>query len=114
MSRVSSLEIQSSILRRRSGQPYWDWSKYADLPTTSNPLYDGSATSLSGNGKYLPNRNGTLQPFPIPDPNPPAIYTAPGTGGGYIFSGPLVDWIQNLVSNYLLHGRRSHCSLTVI
>ncbi|EHK97586.1 hypothetical protein M7I_6638 [Glarea lozoyensis 74030] len=69
-------------------QPYWDWARWADYPTTANPLYDGSATSLSGNGKFIPNRNGTLQPFPIPVPNPPAIYIPPGTGGGYIFSAP--------------------------
>lgn len=75
-------------------QPYWDWAKWLDK---SNPLYGGSATSLSGNGEYIPDRNDTLQPVPIPVPNPPALYTPPGTGGGYIYQGALVDWTMHLV-----------------
>ena len=54
---------------------------------------------MSGNGAYIPNRNGTLQPFPIPDVQPgQAIYTAPGTGGGYVQEGPFVNWTLHLVS----------------
>ncbi|KAF2680037.1 Di-copper centre-containing protein [Lentithecium fluviatile CBS 122367] len=74
--------------------PYWDWARWADAPIKANPLWDGSATSMSGNGKYIPNRNGTIQPAPIPDG--PALYTDPGTGGGYIFEGPFVDWQLHL------------------
>ena len=91
-------------------QPYWDWARWLDLPTESNPLYDGSGTSLSGNGKYIPNRNGTLQPFPIPVLNPPAIYTLPGTGGGYIYQGPLVNWTVHLVG--LFKGSKPFKKLT--
>ena len=95
------VQLFETALRDECGysgyQPYWDWARYVDLSTESNPLYDGSATSLSGNGKYIPDRNGTLQPFPIPLPDPPAIYTPPGTGGGYIYQGPLVNWTMHLV-----------------
>ncbi|KAF2792362.1 Di-copper centre-containing protein [Melanomma pulvis-pyrius CBS 109.77] len=94
------VQLFETALREECGysgyQPYWDWSKYADLPFKSNPLYDGSATSISGNGRYIPDRNGTLQPFPIPVENPPAIYVDPGTGGGYIYEGPFVDWKLHL------------------
>ncbi|KAL4752251.1 hypothetical protein BDW72DRAFT_212133 [Aspergillus terricola var. indicus] len=93
--------LYEKALREECGytgyQPYWEWSHWANLPVTANPLYDGSNTSLSGNGVYIPNRNGTIQPFPIPNPTPDAaIYTPPGTGGGYIYDGPLVDWELHL------------------
>ncbi|KAI4192853.1 MAG: hypothetical protein LQ346_004119 [Caloplaca aetnensis] len=94
------VQLFETALREECGysdyQPYWDWARWLDQPTEANPLYDGSPTSLSGNGKYIPNRNGTLQPFPIPVPDPPAICIAPGTGGGYIYQGPLVDWKLHL------------------
>lgn len=33
--------------------PYWDYAKYLDRPTTQNPLFDGSQTSLGGDGNPL-------------------------------------------------------------
>ncbi|SMQ50444.1 unnamed protein product [Zymoseptoria tritici ST99CH_1A5] len=30
--------------------PYWDYSKYLDRPFEQNPLFDGSETSIGGNG----------------------------------------------------------------
>ncbi|ORY16146.1 hypothetical protein BCR34DRAFT_557797 [Clohesyomyces aquaticus] len=74
--------------------PYWDWARWADVPLNTNPLWDGSATSMSGNGKYIPNRNGTVQPGPVS--GAPSLYTAPGTGGGYIYEGPFVNWTLHL------------------
>ncbi|KAL8770190.1 MAG: hypothetical protein Q9209_004032 [Squamulea sp. 1 TL-2023] len=95
------VQLFETALREECGysghQPYWDWARWLDK---SNPLYDGSATSLSGNGKYIPDRNGTLQAFPIPVLNPPALYTSPGTGGGYIYQGPLVNWMMHLGPYY--------------
>ena len=94
------VQLFETALREECGysgyQPYWDWARYADRPPESNPLYDGSATSISGNGRYIPGRNGTLQPFPIPVEDPPTIYTPPGTGGGYVYQGPFVDWELHL------------------
>ncbi|KAG8528341.1 uncharacterized protein KY384_007259 [Bacidia gigantensis] len=82
-------------------QPYWDWSKYVDLPFKSNPLIDGSETSISSNGRYIPGRNGTLQTLPVPDSSSiPGIFTPPGTGGGYIYEGPFVNWTQHLGPYY--------------
>jgi tyrosinase len=73
-------------------QPYWDWSKWADVPASSNPLFDGSDTSLSGNGEYVPH--GTLNySTPVGDLR---IIRAPGTGGGYIAQGPFMNWTVNL------------------
>lgn len=94
------VQLFETALREECGysgyQPYWDWARWADLPPSSNPLYDGSATSISGNGRYIPDRNGTLQPLPMPIADPPALYFAPGTGGGYIYDGPFVDWELHL------------------
>ncbi|KAG5927466.1 hypothetical protein E4U42_002217 [Claviceps africana] len=94
------MHLYETALRDECGysgyHPYWDWSKYVHRPHGANPLYDGSATSMSGNGWYIPGRNGTLQPLPIQVPNPPAIYCPPGTGGGHIERGPFVDWKANL------------------
>lgn len=94
------VKLFETALREKCGysgyQPYWDWAKHAELPLKFNPLIDGSATSLSGNGKYIPDRNGTFQPLPVPLENPPALFCPPGTGGGYIFEGPLVDWQLHL------------------
>jgi tyrosinase len=73
-------------------QPYWDWSKWAGVPDASNPIFDGSDTSLSGNGKYVPH--GALNySTPVGDVR---ILRAPGTGGGCIANGPLVNWTANL------------------
>lgn len=94
------LYLYETALREECGyngfQPYWDWAKYADKPQRANPLYDGSLTSMSGNGRFIPNRNGTYQPLPLPIPNPPALYCPPGTGGGYVYEGPFVNWELHL------------------
>lgn len=55
--------------------PYWDYSKYLDRPVQQNPLFDGSMTSLGGNGDPSQNDCVTDGPFanfivnmPPPDP----------------------------------------------
>jgi tyrosinase len=57
-----------------------------------SPVWDGSDTSMSGNGEYIPNQedivlggNG-LADFPLPV----------GTGGGCVTSGPFKDMKVNL------------------
>jgi tyrosinase len=62
-------------------QPYWNWSKWAQSLETS-PLFDGSPTSLGGQG-YKTKVNGTAQR--------PA-----GEGGGCIASGPFKGLQVNL------------------
>ncbi|GMG02831.1 unnamed protein product [Aspergillus oryzae] len=50
---------------------------------TESPLFDGSSTSLSGNGAYVPN-----EPMPC---TPGGICFPRGTGGGCVESGPFKD-----------------------
>jgi tyrosinase len=58
----------------------------------SYPVFDGSDTSLSGNGAVVPNEGnvvlggGGLPNFDLP----------PGTGGGCVTSGPFVNMTVNL------------------
>ncbi|KAF7441872.1 tyrosinase central domain protein [Pyrenophora tritici-repentis] len=72
--------------------PYWNWAHYAHDPT-SGPLLDGSDTSLSGDGSYLPGRNyscigSTTEGCQV------RLY--PGSGGGCVTSGPFKDWTINM------------------
>ncbi|KAF2026977.1 Di-copper centre-containing protein [Setomelanomma holmii] len=61
-------------------QPYWDWGRYAN-PETS-PLFDGSETSMSGQGEKVTHNSSGLRPA--------------GNGGGCIVSGPFKDMKVNL------------------
>ncbi|KAI9641430.1 hypothetical protein NHQ30_010237 [Ciborinia camelliae] len=62
---------------------YWNWGRYADDPIHS-PLFDGSPTSMSGNGLYYNHTgvpvNGAPAPFDI---------IPPGVGGGCVTTGPM-------------------------
>lgn len=52
--------------------PYWDWSKYLDGPWAKDPMFDGSETSLGGNGTG-PNHcieDGPLVDFVVNIPPP--------------------------------------------
>ena len=53
---------------------YWDWGRTAENPLKS-AVFDGSDTSMGGNGYFIPGRNDTT-------PGPP------GQGGGCIETGP--------------------------
>lgn len=44
-----SVEREADVVFQ--GQPYWDHSRYIDQPIESWPMFDGSDTSLSGNGQ---------------------------------------------------------------
>ncbi|KAG6073244.1 hypothetical protein E4U16_000680 [Claviceps sp. LM84 group G4] len=94
------VHLYETALREECGytgyQPYWDWSKYAHRPVHANPLYDGSETSMGSNGRYIPGRNGTVQPLPVPVPDPPKLYCPSGTGGGYVKRGPFAHWTLHL------------------
>ncbi|KAI1878068.1 hypothetical protein JX265_002436 [Neoarthrinium moseri] len=59
--------------------PYWNWFKYRD-DVTKSPVFDGSETSLGGDGEFFWH-NGTLAGIlKIPLPS--------GKGGGCMKSGP--------------------------
>ncbi|GAB7358402.1 hypothetical protein MBLNU230_g2471t1 [Neophaeotheca triangularis] len=74
-------------------QPYWDWPKYASAPQDS-PLFDGSPTSLGGNGEYIPHNGPIITP---PDGvGGDNIQLPPGVGGGNVTSGPFANMSVNL------------------
>jgi tyrosinase len=66
-------------------QPYWDWSLYADDPASS-PLFDGSATSIGGNGESIVHGPTLLKAFGL------EVSLPPGTGGGCVTQGPMANW----------------------
>lgn len=66
-------------------QPYWDWSSSATLE--EHPLFDGSETSIGGNGAY----EDVASFIVLPTPNLINITGAAGTGGGCIMSGPFAN-----------------------
>lgn len=105
--------LWEKFLREECGylgyQPYWNWALWPDL--ASSPLFDGSMTSLGGDGEFIPDRPptkvGTTGPeLPI------------GTGGGCVMSGPFVnmtvtmgpfkfsDQITGLPSNWTAYNPR--------
>lgn len=75
-------------------QPYWDWTQTAETGMEASPLFDGSETSLSGNGQSL---NYTSDDYVVINADSPgAIYLSPGSGGGCVTSGPFVNMTVNL------------------
>ncbi|RMZ15510.1 hypothetical protein D0860_01635 [Hortaea werneckii] len=74
-------------------QPYWDWPRYASAPQDS-PIFDGSPTSLGGNGEYVVHDGPVISPpegFGGGDIQLPA-----GVGGGYVTTGPFANMTVNL------------------
>jgi tyrosinase len=70
---------------------YWNWGLYSSN-TTAGPVFDGSATSMSGNGEFIAGRgNLSLVLAPYPDVILPA-----GNGGGCVTSGPFKNMSVNL------------------
>lgn len=65
--------------------PYWDFSVPGDI--TKDPIFDGSDTSLSGNGAP----NGTA-----PIALGPSLVIPHGSGGGCVTSGPFKNWMPTL------------------
>ncbi|KAF2112089.1 hypothetical protein BDV96DRAFT_614416 [Lophiotrema nucula] len=57
-------------------QPYWNWAKYTNFP--SSPIFDGSETSMGGNGEAVSHKSGM--------PGTPA-----GPGGGCVKTGPFAN-----------------------
>ena len=72
---------------------YWDWPRYASAPQDS-PIFDGSPTSLGGNGEYVVHDGPVISPpegFGGGDIQLPA-----GVGGGYVTTGPFANMTVNL------------------
>ena len=60
---------------------YWDWGRWAADPEKS-PIFDGSDTSLSGNGKKVAHRGSGFAPA--------------GNGGGCVETGPFKNMTVHL------------------
>ncbi len=71
--------------------PYWDWGLDVSSPRNS-PIFDGSDTSLGGDGNAISHPGleltlpGTTTVVPL----------APGTGGGCVTTGPFANMITRL------------------
>lgn len=75
--------------------PYWDWAATAASGLAASPLFDGSATSLSGDGAPVP-WNASDYVVVNAAEGDAAVYMPMGTGGGCLTSGPFVNYTLNL------------------
>ncbi|KAK3490047.1 hypothetical protein B0T13DRAFT_490918 [Neurospora crassa] len=93
------ISLYEQALREECGhrgtQPYWDWVKTAETGLSAPPIFDGSATSMSGNGVYIPNQ-GDIVLGGIEGSKLPPVYLPAGTGGGCVTSGPFANMSVNL------------------
>ncbi|EMC99557.1 hypothetical protein BAUCODRAFT_29922 [Baudoinia panamericana UAMH 10762] len=71
-------------------QPYLNWPKYA-LDILNAPVFDGSSTSISGNGAYKDEPG-----VGVPSNSQPFITIPHGSGGGCVTSGPFKNMSVNL------------------
>ncbi|KAK1623769.1 hypothetical protein BDP81DRAFT_399120 [Colletotrichum phormii] len=89
--------LYEEALREECGykgtQPYWDWAKTAVTGVDSSPIFDGSETSMSGNGVFIPDQEDII--LTNPDGSEAARLPT-GTGGGCIISGPFKNMSVNL------------------
>lgn len=69
--------------------PYWEWGNDVSDPTRS-PVFDGSDTSLGGDGAPIPGGHpGYMLAPPFREPTPQNVVTLkPGNGGGCVTKGP--------------------------
>ncbi|KAI1331377.1 hypothetical protein F5Y16DRAFT_422923 [Xylariaceae sp. FL0255] len=88
--------LYEQVLRDECGydgtQPYWDWAKTAEYGLENSPIFDGSDTSISGNGEYIPDQGQVV----LGGNGLPPVYLDPGDGGGCVTSGPFKDLVVNL------------------
>ena len=71
-------ELQSCGWPSTLGMPYWNYTLYPDLE--KSPLFDGTETSLGGNGLYDPDSGVYVTPSGAVLPH--------GSGGGCVTKGP--------------------------
>ena len=71
-------------------QPYLNWGRYA-LDPINAPVFDGSVTSMSGNGAYRAH-----DAVGIPSNALPLIVVPPEKGGGCVTTGPFRNFSVNL------------------
>ncbi|KAK3387848.1 hypothetical protein B0H63DRAFT_542303 [Podospora didyma] len=69
-------------------QPYWNWGKSAFDPLGS-PMFDGTSTSMSGNGLFAEHNCTNGLPTKL-------NCIPPGAGGGCVQTGPFANMSVNL------------------
>jgi len=72
--------------------PYWEWGLDVNSPRNS-PVFDGSDTSLGGDGEAI-----THQGLILTEPGDPSalLPLPPGTGGGCVKTGPFKNMTVNV------------------
>ncbi|KAF7560785.1 hypothetical protein G7046_g3345 [Stylonectria norvegica] len=89
--------LYEEALRNECGykgtQPYWDWAKTAVTGLNKSPIFDGSDTSISGDGVFIPDQDDIILGA---SSGLPPIYLPAGSGGGCVKSGPFKDMKVNL------------------
>ncbi|CZT13014.1 related to monophenol monooxygenase (tyrosinase) [Rhynchosporium agropyri] len=75
----------------KGDQPYWNWGLFSNN-TEAGPVFDGSATSMSGNGEFIPGRGD----IDVGTPGFGPTYLPAGNGGGCVKSGPFANMTVNL------------------
>lgn len=73
-------------------QPYWDWAKTAQSGLEKSPIFDGSDSSMSGNGLPVANQGDII----LGGNGLPEIPIPAGSGGGCVTSGPFKNMKVNL------------------
>jgi tyrosinase len=68
----------------KGAQPYWNWFSYQD-DLKSSPVFDGSETSMSGDGEFVKHNGSTG--------GQGRIFMPSGEGGGCIASGPFKGYV---------------------
>lgn len=77
----------------RGTQPYWNWGITAVTGLELSPVWDGSATSMSGNGVKI---NQTGLDLVLGGEGRSEIILPVGSGGGCVTSGPFANMSVNL------------------
>ncbi|KAK4935227.1 hypothetical protein LTR10_023689 [Elasticomyces elasticus] len=90
------LQLWETALREECGypgyQPYWNWPLWDD-DLAASPLFDGSETSLGGDGYY----DGSFTEYIVGTNSDGSLQTLPrGTGGGCMKDGPFVNMTINM------------------
>ncbi|KAI9163137.1 Tyrosinase-like protein orsC [Paramyrothecium foliicola] len=89
--------LYEEALREECGykgtQPYWNWARTAQTGLEKSPIFDGSETSMSGNGEFVQSEGDIILGA---SSGLPPIYLPTGNGGGCVKSGPFKDMVVNL------------------
>ncbi|CAG7565237.1 unnamed protein product [Fusarium equiseti] len=89
--------LYEEALRNECGykgtQPYWDWSLTAITGLAKSSIFDGSDTSLSGDGEDMGEQDDIILGA---SSGLPPVYLKTGNGGGCVTSGPFKDMSVNL------------------